>query len=140
MVIDTDHKPLETILWKTTACPSSLPPTNDYVHPEVPHQCNLQARIVDTLSRIPLPDRADELELKQYDVTFLHTVLGTEQKLEELKKQTKEDSTLCNPIHTVPNKWPENKADTPPGAQPYDEVTHHHGIQKVIVPTSIYAP
>ena len=81
----------------------------------------------------------------QYDINILHTLPITEKKLVELKKQTKEDSALCNLTHIVKNGWPENKADVPPGAQPFwnyrDEVTHHHGILfkggKVIIPTAI---
>ena len=101
--------------------------------------------IADTLSRAPLPEEADELEFRQYDINILHTLPVTEPKQEEFKKHTKGDPTLRDLTHTVLKGWPESKTNTLLGARPFwnyrDEITYHHGILfkdgQVIVPASM---
>ena len=103
--------------------------------------------IADTLSRAPLPEPANELEFKQYDINVLHTLPITESKLKQIQDKTKEDKALQDLMVTVHNSWPPNKTVAPIGTKPfwnyYDEVSHHHGIlfkgQKVIIATYLHA-
>ena len=149
IAIETDHKPLETILRKPLhAAPARLQrmimsiqkyPVN------VNYKPGKELLIADTLSRAPLPEEADELEFRQYDINILHTLPVTEPKQEEFKKHTKGDPTLRDLTHTVLKGWPESKTNTLPGARPFwnyrDEITYHHGILfkggQVIVPASM---
>ena len=97
------------------------------------------------LSRTPFPEVADELEFQQFDINILHTLPITEPKLEEFKRQTRQDPALRELLNTVQEGWPEHKANLLPGARPFwnlrDEITYHHGIlfkgARVIVPNSM---
>ena len=147
--VETDHKPLETILRKPLhAAPARLQRMMMSIQKysiRVVYRPGKELLIADTLSRAALPDEADELEYQQYDINILRTLPITELKLEEFKVQTKADASLHDLVHTIQIGWPENKADTLPGAWPFwnfrDEVTCHHGILfkggRVIVPTSM---
>lgn len=126
MDIESDHKPLETILRKPT--PAHLQPfRNTFI--SVTYKPGKQLLIADTLSRAPLSEVANELEFQQYDINILHTLPIIEPKLEEFKAETKSDPALQDLMHIVQTGWPENKASTPPGARPFwkfhDEVTYH---------------
>ena len=61
--------------------------------------------------------------------TLLHTLPITEPKLEEFKDQTQKDPGLLDLMDTVLQGWPEHKANSSPGAQPFwnfrDEITYH---------------
>ena len=143
--VETDHKPLESILKK----PLHLAPARlqRMIMSIQKYQITVQYRpellIADTLSRAPLPEPANELEFKQYDINVLHTLPITESKLKQIQDKTKEDKALQDLMVTVHNGWPPNKTDAPIGAKPFwnyrDEISHHHGIlfkgQKVIIPT-----
>ena len=145
--IETDHKPLETILRKPLhAAPARLQRMMMSIQKypiSVTFKPGKELLIADTLSRASLPDVADELEFRQYDINILHTLPITEPKLEEFKEQTKKDARLQELVHTVQGGWPEHKANSLPGARPFwnfrDELTYHEGIlfkgARVIVPT-----
>ena len=136
VAIETDHKPLESILHKPIhAAPARLQrmilSIQKYaVH--VSYRPGKELLIADTLSRSHLTDLADDLEYEQYDINILHTLSISETKVEEFKQSTKGDSTLTDLIKTVQEGWPENKAHVLAGARPFwnfrDEITYDHGI------------
>ena len=147
--VETDHKPLESILRKPIhAAPARLQRMIMSIQRyaiQVSYKPGKELLVADTLSRSPLPDLADELEYQEYDINILHTLPITEAKLEEFKQSTKADPALTDLVHTVQNGWPAKKSNVPIGAQPFwnyrDEVTYHHGIlfkgNRVIVPASM---
>ena len=107
VAIETDHKPLETILQKTLhAAPARLRRMNMSIQKYPTYRPGKELLIADTLSRAPLPDKANKLEFRQYNINILHTLPITEPKLEEFKEQTKEDPALRELVHTVQNGWP----------------------------------
>ena len=147
--VETDHKPLETILKK----PLHLAPTrlqrmimSIQKYPiAVEYKAGKHLFVADTLSRAPLLETADELEFKQYDINVLCALPISESKLQVMKEKTKDDESLQQLLTTVQSGWPKNKADVPPGARPYwnyrDEISHHDGLlfkgEKVVIPTSM---
>jgi transposase InsO family protein len=149
ILVETDHKPLESILKKPLhSAPARLQRMilSIQKYPlHVTYKPGKELLIADTLSRSPLPDLANELEFTNYNINILHTLPITENKLTELKQNTLTDRTLTDLVHTVKNGWPELKQNAPIGAHPFwnyrDEITYHHGIlfkgNKVIIPTSM---
>ena len=144
--VETDHKPLESILSKPIhAAPARLQRMIMSVQRyaiQVSYKLGKELLVADTLSKSPLSDLADELECQEYNINILHTLPITKAKLEEFKQSTKADPALTDLVHTVRNGWPEN---VPIGPQPFwnyrDEVTYHHSIlfkgSRVIVPASM---
>ena len=147
--IETDHKPLESILRKPIhAAPARLQrmilSIQKYaIH--VSYRPGKELLIADTLSRAPLPELADDLTYEEYDINILHTLPISEKKLEEFKQSTKADPSLSILVRTVQEGWPKSKTKVPTAARPYwnfrDEITYHHGIlfkgSRVIVPQSM---
>lgn len=149
MDVESDHKPLETILRKPLlTAPARLQRMMMSIQKypiHVTYKPGKKLMIADTLSRAPLPDTADELDFQKYDINILYTLPITEPKFEELKDQTQRDPGLSDLARTVYQGWPEHRTNSPPGARPFwnfrDEITYHHGILfkggRVIVPTSM---
>ena len=149
VTVETDHKPLESILTKPLhAAPARLQRVIMSIQKypiHVVYKPGKELLIADTLSRAPLPQTANELEFKEYDINILHTLPVTEPKLAEIKEQTKKDNSLCDLTKTVQEGWPDSKANVLPGARPFwsyrDEITYHHGVlfkgSRVIIPSSM---
>ena len=80
--VETDHKPLESILRKPIhAAPAHLQRMIMSVQRyaiQVSYKPGKELLVADTLSRSPLPDLADELEYQEYDINILHTLPITE--------------------------------------------------------------
>uniref|UniRef100_A0A1X7V5L8 Integrase catalytic domain-containing protein n=2 Tax=Amphimedon queenslandica TaxID=400682 RepID=A0A1X7V5L8_AMPQE len=148
--IETDHKPLETILKKPLhTAPARLQRMIMSIqrYPiSVSYRPGKELLIADTLSRSPLPDTAGEYEFHEYNINTLHTLPITESKLAEFKEQTKADPALQNLIKVVQTGWPNNKFNIPMETRPFwnyrDEITYDDGIlfkgSKVIVPNSMH--
>ncbi len=150
ITVETDHKPLETILTKPLhTAPARLQKMIMSIqkHPiHVIYKPGKELLIADTLSRAPLPDKATELEFQQYDINIIHLLPVTEPKLAEIQEETERDTALRDLHKTTQDGWPETKSDALPGAKPYwnfrDEVTnHHHGLlfkrNNIIIPASM---
>ena len=149
IVVETDHKPLESILQKPLhQAPARLQRMIMSIQKypiTVVYKPGKELFIADTLSRAPLPEEADELEFKEYDINILHTLPVTTPKLDEIKEKTKDDLALRDLTSTVLNGWPADKASALPGARPYwnfrDEITTHHGIlfkgARVVIPMTM---
>ena len=147
--IETDHKPLETILKKPLhTAPARLQRMILSIqrYPiSVSYRPGKELLIADTLSRSPLPDTAGEYEFHEYNINTLHALPITESKLAEFKEQTKADPALQNLIKVAQTGWPDNKSNIPMETRPFwnyrDEITHNDGIlfkgSKVIVPNSM---
>ena len=74
IVVETDHKPLESILQKPLhQAPARLQLSIQKNPITVVYKPGKELFIADTLSRAPLPEEADELEFKEYDINILHT-------------------------------------------------------------------
>ena len=147
VTVETNHKPLESILTKPLhAAPARLHKIIMSIQKypiHVVYKLGKELLIADTLSRAPLPQTANELEFKEYDINILHTLPVTEPKLAEIKEQTKKDNSLCDLTKTVQEGWPDSKANVLSGAKPFwnyrDEITYHHGVlfkgSRVIIPS-----
>ena len=85
--VESDHKPLETILRKPLlTAPARLQcmmmSIQKYlIQDHVTYKPGKELVIADTLSRAPLPETADKPEIQQYDINILHTLPITEPKL-----------------------------------------------------------
>ena len=104
VTIETDHEPLETILEKPLhTAPARLQRMIMSIQKYpiiISVTCRPELLIADNLSRAPLPDQVDEMAIIRNIISyFAHTTW----ELEELKKQIKEDSALCDLTHIVKN-------------------------------------
>ena len=98
VLVETDHKPLESILCKPLhQAPARLQrmimsiqkyPINVHYKP------GKQLFIADTLPRAPLSDKACDLEFQQYDINVLQTLPIPGSKLSTIKEKTAEDRSL----------------------------------------------
>ena len=147
--VETDHKPLESILCKplhqTPARLQRMIRSIQKYPITVEYKAGTQLFIADTLSRALLPQEACELEFKQYDINVLQTLPISEPKLNTLKQETAEDKSLTDLMTTVKTGWPVDKTDVAEGAKPYwnycDEISRQDGIllkgTRVIIPATM---
>ena len=147
VLVETDHKPLESILRKPLhQVPARLQRMIMSIQKypiTVEYKAGKQLYIADTLSRAPLSDKASDLEFKQYDINVLQTLPVSESKLNTIKETTAEDQSFADLMTTVQTGWPANRMNVAPGARPYwncrDEISCHDGILlkggRVIIPT-----
>ena len=147
--VETDHKPLESILKKPLhQAPlrlqrmiMSLQKYPITVH----YKPGKELLVADALSRFPLPEEAVELEFKKYDISSLHFLPISETKLEAINKRTLVDESLQQLSTMIKRGWPPTKSETLPGAKPYwnfrDEISIDQGIifkgEKVIIPVEM---
>ncbi len=122
VTVETDHKPLETILTKPLhTAPARLQKMIMSIqkHPiHVIYKPGKELLIADTLSRAPLPDKATELEFQQYDINIIHLLPVTEPKLAEIQEQTERDTALRDLHKMIQDGWPKTKSDAlPPWCQ-----------------------
>ena len=147
--IQSDHKPLESILKKSLACaPRRLQgmmlrlQKYDY---EVRYERGKDLHLADTLSRAYLQDTTHPTgnEFDYINATTFLPVSHT--RLKEIQQATKDDETLRILKDTILNGWPDDRSQIPPQTTPYfstrDELTVHDGVifrgQRIVIPSSL---
>ena len=134
--VETDHKPLESILKKPLhQAPLRLQRMimSLQKYPiTVCYKPGKELLVADALSRSPLPEEASDLELKKYDISSLHLLPISETKLEIIKQKTLTDNSLQELSTMIKRGWPSTRSATLPGAKPYwnfrDEISIIQGI------------
>ena len=147
-VIESDHKPLESVLKKPLAnAPRRLQgmilKTQAY-DITVRYKRGKEMYLADTLSRAYIPSS----ENNQGDIETVNMVqflLIRDERLKKLKEETRLDKTLQKLTTISINGWPEYKQEVPVELLPYygfrDEITIQDGLlfrgERVIVPSSL---
>lgn len=147
-VIDSDHKPLESVLKKPLAnAPRRLQGMILRIQGydiTVRYKKGKEMYLADTLSRAHVTSSANnqgDLEA----INMVQFLLIREERLKKLKEETKFDKTLQKLTMTAVNGWPEDKHEVPAEILPFysfrDEITIQDGLlfkgERVIVPTSL---
>lgn len=148
ITVESDHKPLETILRKPLAL---APPRLQRMLLAMQKYCitlihrpGKEIPVADTLSRKSL-DEEDE-SLSEAMETQVHTVISTApvsaDRLEDIKTQTAQDEQLYTLKQVIQSGWPETRKQCHPLISEYwnhrDEITEADGIllkgEKIIIP------
>ena len=84
--VETDHKPLECILWKPLhQAPIMLQRMIMSIQKypiTVCYKLGKELLVADALSRSPLPEEASELEFKKYSINILNSLPISDNKVE----------------------------------------------------------
>ena len=115
--VESDHKPLETILKK----PLYLAPvrlqkmimTVQKYSIDVVYHPGKYLVIADTLSRAFLPEPPDETLEAKFEVNVISIVPISETKWSQLKQNTQTDDQLQKLLSVVKSGWPDKKQDIP---------------------------
>lgn len=150
--VESDHKPLEVIMTKPlSSAPARIQRLllrlqKYQVH--VQYKPGKEMHIADTLSRAFLPVTCtldNEIEAQVHMV--ISNLPVSSEKLDEFKKETKNDETLMKLTETVLSGWPKTKSQAAREIQVYwnyrEEISAVDGIlfkgERIIVPTSMRA-
>ncbi|XP_041867384.1 uncharacterized protein K02A2.6-like [Melanotaenia boesemani] len=151
VVVESDHKPLESILKKPISCaPARLQRMLLQLQRydiEILHRPGKDIPVADTLSRKPL---------HEYDATLsegmdeqVHSVIKSipvsDNKLSEIRAATDSDPQLTILKQTVQSGWPEDRNKCPAALLDFwnfrDELSQYDGIlfkgDKIIVPSAL---
>ncbi|KAI8116310.1 Transposon Tf2-6 polyprotein [Lucilia cuprina] len=147
IIIESDHKPLESIFKKPIhASPTRLQKIRLSLltyNPKVIYKPGIKMYLADPLSRDCINDKNEEIE----DNLEIQTILSiSDNELEIMKKETKNDSVCQTLLNFIRNGWPKTKEDLPAEIKLYwhfrDELsTNNDGIifksTKVFVPVNL---
>jgi hypothetical protein len=147
IIIETDHKPLVTIVKKPlqnapARLQSMLLKLQKYNFTLVYKQ-GKELFIADTLSRAPTQENSNE----NYEFEVMTILPISDTRLNQLITATAADQELQKLADTVQHGWPLRACKAPPEIRQYfpfkDELSIEHGLlmkgQKVIVPKSLHA-
>ena len=153
VMVRSDHKPLKAIFTKPL---SKTPPRIQRLLPRL-QRYDIQVEftpgtdipVADTLSRAYLTQH-QQPEIPEEDITchvhsVLHSLPITTAKLEEFKKETRNDATLQQLKQLIIDGRPPDKRHIPDAVKPYiryiDEISDAEGIllrgNRIIVPSSM---
>lgn len=151
ITVESDHKPLESILRKPLA---AAPPRLQRMMLQlqrynftITHRPGKDIPVADTLSRKSLPDQATSLS-EGMDMQ-VHTVYSnlpvSDTRLEDIRTETGKDAQLIVLKRTIKSGWPEERKLCPQSIAEYwnhrDELSHMNDIlfkgEKIIIPTSL---
>ena len=148
--IKSDHKPLEAILLKPLArAPRRLQlmmmrlQKYDFT---VHYERGKNMHLADMLSRAYLPYEGKEVDEFE-SVNMVRYLPISDQRLDEIRAETRKDQSLRELSETILVGWPENKDDAPAMTHPYfsmrDELTVQDGLvfkgNLVVIPRSLRA-
>ena len=152
--VQSDHKPLETIINKPL---HKAPPRIQRFllrlqkyNFRLIHVPGKQLLVVDALSRANLPDQASEDMEKEADLqvhTLVSSLAVSEEKLVEIQRATQQDPELQKIQHVIKIGWPNHRRDLDYSLKPYweDKEEYHtaEGIifkgTRIVVPTVLRA-
>ena len=144
--VETDHKPLETILKKPLyQAPARLQKmimTVQKYSIDLVYRPGKELVIADALSRAYLPEQSDMSTHTDFEVNVICTLPISNSKLLQLQTETKTDPVLQQLKMMVEKGWPSNKREVPKQCLPFwsfhDQVSFNDGIffkgEKVIIP------
>ena len=147
--VETDHKPLESILRKPLhQAPMRLQRMILQIQKYplvVTYRPGKELLIADTLSRAYLPDEDPNILDEELEVNLVNTLPISENKLELIKHETQQDFSLQQLKQVVLTGWPDKKHKCPPATTPYwncrDEISVHDDIlfrgERVIIPKKL---
>lgn len=150
VVVESDHRPLETIFKK----PLSLAPPRlqrmllrlQKYTLEVKYKKGKEMYVADALSRVNWSEELDQsFDEVNVNVVSMDLNVGTGLKVEVLKQKTKDDHTLQMLKEYTLEGWPDNKNQTPVDIHAYwnfrDEISYSNGLlskmDRVIVPKEL---
>lgn len=153
MIVESDHKPLESILRKPLA---TAPPRLQRMILQLQryditiiHKPGKDIPLADTLSRTSLPDHDNSLsEGMDLQVHMVYRSLPvSDTKLKEIQTETEKDTQLTLLRRTVKDGWHEERKQCPPSIAEYwnyrDELSQMNGIlfkgERIIVPAALRA-
>lgn len=123
-LLQTDHKPLVSIVKKDLVCLSPriqrmmLRLLRYNFHLE--HVPGSQLFVADTLSRDPISDASIETDYLEGHAYSVHTVISaTEERSRQLQEATTKDQTLCQLRNYIRNGWPDHISATPIEVRPF---------------------
>ena len=153
VVVESDHKPLESIMRKPLA---AAPPRLQRMILQLQrydiiiiHKPGKQIPVADTLSRKPI--ECSESSLSEGMDLQIHTVISnapvSDNKMAEIRAATAQDEQLSMLRRIITSGWPESHKKCPPAISAYwnhrDEISETNGIllkgEKIIVPHSLRA-
>ena len=147
--VQSDHKPLESILKKPLAsAPKRLQGMMMRLQKysfDVQYKCGKDMHLADTLSRAYLPTTEHPSGAVFENVCAASFLPVSNSKLREIQQATKEDRTLQALKDVILTGWPEERKDIPAEVTPYfsvrDELAFQDGIifrgQRIVVPTRL---
>jgi hypothetical protein len=146
-VVETDHKPLITIVKKPLhAAPTRLQNLLLQLQRynfELVYKPGKELFIADTLSRAYLPNKETEEEDDE-EFEVMEILCISERRADQVRKASQSELHKELAKHII-NGWPENSKDLPPSIRPYfafrDELTIQDGIilksRRVLIPQSL---
>ena len=146
--IQSDHKPLEMIQLKNLAAAPPPPASTEDATPlqqydiVVRYKPGKAVTLADSMSRQPCSN-AESLE---FDVQISHVQFST-QKLNELRRETRDDNELLGLLKVIADDWPNRQRDLHPQLRAFwpfrDELVADDGIvlkgNQIIMPSSLHA-
>ena len=148
-VVETDHKPLITIMQKPIhmipARLQSMRMKLQKFNITLKYKKGVDLHIADTLSRAPCSQvDQSEAESDRFDVMVIKPISAS--RLTELQTATESDPLLQRLNHTIMNGWPERLAQVSPELKHYfsfrEELTVDDGLimkgSKVVIPESLH--
>ena len=147
--IQSDHKPLESILKKPLACvPRRLQgmmmrlQKYDY---EVLYERGEDLHLADTLSRAHLPTTAHPTGAEFEHINIATFLPVSSARLKKIQQATESDKTLRALKDVILRGWPEERSQTPTQVTPYfsirDELSIQDGVifrgQRMVIPSSL---
>ena len=144
--IPSDHKPLEMIHLKNlAAAPQRLQRMLLRIQPYdivIRYKPGKEMTLADSMSRQPCIN-AESLE---FDVQISHVQFST-QKLDELRRETRNDNELLSLLKVIADGWPDRQRDLHPQLRAYwpfrDELVADDGIvlkgNQIVMPASLHA-
>ena len=147
--VSSDHKPLESILSKPLAvAPRRLQGMmmrlQKYTF-EVTYEHGKNMHLADTLSRAYLPTEGNPQDREFEYIDMVSYLPIAEERLEEIRRETRNDPSLQELKCVITLGWPEDKSKVAPQVHPFfsirDELTIQDGLifrgQRVIVLQSL---
>ena len=147
--IQSDHKPLESILQKPLACAQRrlqgmMLRLQKYDY-EVRYECGKNLHLTDTLSRTYLPTTAHPTGAEFEHINATAVLPVSTSRLHEIQQATESDEALRILKNVILCGWPEHPGQVPSQITPYfsmrDELTIQDGVifrgQRIIVPVSL---
>lgn len=147
--IQSDHKPLESILKKSLACaPKRLQgmmmrlQKYDY---EVQYERGTNLYLADTLSRAYLPTTVHPTGAEFENINAAAFLPVSTSRLREIQQATEDDENLQALKAIILRGWPDDRSQLPEQSTPYfsmrDELSLHDGVifrgQRIVVPVSL---
>ena len=147
--IQSDHKPLESILKKSLACaPKRLQgmmmrlQKYDY---EVQYESGTNLYLADTLSRAYLPTTVHPTGAEFENINAAAFLPVSTSRLREIQQATEDDENLQALKAIILRGWPDDRSQLPEQTTPYfsmrDELSLHDGVifrgQRIVIPVSL---